>query len=110
MKHLDPRWWQIGSLTALLVYGITALHFEVTPIRAAAIFAAAMLTQLGCSRLRGITFEWKSGAISALSLSLLLRSNSIALLLLAAFIAIASKFFVRFNGKHIFNPTNFAIT
>ena len=110
MKRIDPRWWQIGSLTALLVYGITVLHFEVTPWRAAAIFAAAQLTQLACSRLRRVPFEWKSAAISALSLSLLMRSNSLMLLLAAAFLAIASKFFIRVAGKHVFNPTNFAIT
>lgn len=110
MKHIDPRWWQIGSLTALFTYGITVLHFDVTLSRAAAIFTAALLTQLIASRIAHVTFEWKSAAISALSLSLLLRSNSLALLLLAAFVAVASKFVIRINGKHIFNPTNFAIT
>ena len=110
MKHIDPRWWQIGSLTSLFTYGVFVLHFDVTIVRTAAIFAVALLTQLLGSRVRHVPFEWKSCAISALSLSLLLRSNSIALLLLAAFIAVASKFVIRIDGKHIFNPTNFAIT
>jgi len=109
MKRIDPRWWQIGSLASLLTYGITVMHFEVTPFRVAAILATALLTQFACSKLRGIAFEWKSATISALSLSLLLRSNTVVLLLAAAVIAIASKFFVRINGKHVFNPTNVAI-
>jgi Na+-transporting NADH:ubiquinone oxidoreductase subunit NqrB len=109
MKHIDPRWWQIGSLAALVTYGITILHFDVSPYRVAAIMAIAQATQFVCSRLRGVPFEWKSAAISALSLSLLLRSNAIVLLLAAAVIAIASKFFIRIRGKHVFNPTNGAI-
>ena len=110
MKQIDPRWWQIGSLTALLAYGVAVLRFDVTVARATMILVAALVTQLICSRICDTSFEWKSAAISALSLSLLLRSNSIAWLLLAAFIAIAGKFFIRIDGKHIFNPTNFAIT
>ena len=62
MKRIDPRWWQIGSLTALLVYGIAILHFEVTPLRALLIFGAAQLAQLLCSRLSGIAYEWKSAS------------------------------------------------
>jgi hypothetical protein len=108
-SSIDPRWWQIGSLATLLVYGVTVLHFDVTPLRVAAILSTALATQLACSKLCGIRFEWKSATISALSLSLLLRSNATSLLLVAAAIAIASKFFLRVRGKHVFNPTNFAI-
>ena len=110
MKNIDPRWWQIGSLAALLAYGIFVLHFDVTLWRAAAISGVALITQVACSRWRRIPFEWKSAAISALSLSLLLRADSMFLLVLGAVLAIASKFFIRINGKHLFNPTNFAIT
>ncbi|MBK5258230.1 MAG: DUF2330 domain-containing protein [Thermoanaerobaculia bacterium] len=109
-QQLDPRWYQIGSLAALLTYGIAILRFDVTPWRAGAIIAMALSTQWLCTRLTRLpTFEWKSAMISALSLSLLMRSNSLLLLLGAAFIAIASKFAIRIGGKHIFNPTNGAI-
>lgn len=105
----DARWWQIGSLAVLLIWGITALAFDVTPARVAAIAGAALATQWLGSKLAGLCFEWKSAMISALSISLLLRSNSLALLALAAIVAVASKFVLRWNGKHIFNPTNGAI-
>ena len=39
----------------------------------------------------------------------MLRSNSLLLVFLAGVITIASKFVLRLNGKHIFNPTNFGI-
>lgn len=102
-QRLDPRLWQIGALTALLLYGLFVLHFEVTLLRAALVIATAVATQ------RCFTKDIRSALISGLSLALLLRSNHIAVLLVAAVIAIASKFVLRVRGKHIFNPTNFAI-
>jgi len=105
----DPRWWQIASLSGLLAYGVFVLRFDVGPVRVAAIVATALFAQWICSRAARIRFEWKSAMISALSLSLLVRSSSIALLLVAAVVAISSKFLLRWNGKHVFNPTNFAI-
>ena len=105
----DPRLYQIGALTLLLVYGLTVLDFDVTPLRALAILFAALGTQWLCSRIWKIGFDPKSAAISGLSLCLLLRSNHVGWLLLGAFIAVASKFVIRWRGKHIFNPTNGAI-
>src|SRR6476469_4492439 len=109
MKHIDPRWWQIASLAGLLAYGVGVLRFDVTPWRIAGIAGATLATQWICSRAWRIRFEWKSAMISGLSLSLLMRSNSFLLMALAAFVAVSSKFLVRWKGKHIFNPTNFAI-
>ena len=105
----DARWWQIVSLALLLTWGVTMLAFDVTPGRIAAIVVAALGTQWVASRVTGARFEWKSAMISALSVCLLLRSNSLTLLMLAAAAAVASKFLIRWNGKHIFNPTNGAI-
>ncbi len=108
-QRLDPRLYQIGALTLLLLYGLTALDFDTTFIRAAAVIGMAIGAQALCSRIWGIRFDPRSAAISGLSLALLLRSNSFALLLAGAIAAVASKFVIRWRGKHIFNPTNFAI-
>ncbi len=51
----------------------------------------------------------KSAAITALSLCLLLRANSIATMAIAAGFAISSKFLFRVGDKHFFNPANFGI-
>ncbi|HSY47741.1 MAG TPA: RnfABCDGE type electron transport complex subunit D [Thermoanaerobaculia bacterium] len=109
MKRFDPRLYQIGALTLLLLYGIFALHFDVTLFRAALLVGTAIGTQALCARLKGVAFDPRSAAISGLSLSLLLRSEYLTLLIAAAVIAVASKFVVRVRGKHIFNPTNIAI-
>jgi len=51
-----------------------------------------------------------SGLISGLSLGLLLDSGARVLpFVLAAMLAIGSKYIVKFRGKHFFNPTNFAL-
>src|SRR6267142_3903104 len=109
MKRFDPRLYQIGALTLLLLYGIFALNFDVTLFRAALLVAIAIGTQALCARMKSAPFDPRSAAISGLSLSLLLRSESLMLLIAGAVIAVASKFVVRIRGNHIFNPTNIAI-
>lgn len=106
----DPRLYQIGTLAALLVYGIAWLGFDITPLRAALILATALGTQKICDRFSGSSAPFastsRSALISGLSLCLLLRTNDAALACLAAVIAIAGKFLIRIRGKHVFNPTN----
>lgn len=106
----DPRIYQITILSFLLLYGVTQLHFEVRPLVAAAILATALATQFVCTKLWKLpAFDPKSALISGLSMCLLLRANTAGWLVAAAAIAVASKFVLRWNGKHLFNPTNGAI-
>jgi Na+-transporting NADH:ubiquinone oxidoreductase subunit NqrB len=109
----DPRLYQIGTLAALLVYGMGWLDFDITPARVALILGSALCAQRICDRLSGSAASFSSTArsalISGLSLCLLLRSNAPGLACLAAVIAIAGKFLIRVRGKHVFNPTNAGI-
>ena len=106
----DPRLYQIGMLGALLIYGLWVLDLEVEIAFAATIIATALATQYAFTvGVKLPTFDPKSALISALSLCLLLRTDSMLIAALAAVLAIASKFIIRFRGKHIFNPTNFAL-
>ncbi len=54
-------------------------------------------------------FDPLSPLITSLSLTLLFRTDAIALAVMAAVLAIGSKFLVRYRGKHIFNPANFSL-
>lgn len=106
----DPRWYQIAVLGSLLVYGLFALCLDLRPAAAAVIVATALLTQLLGTRWADLPrFDPRSALISALSLCLLLRTDSLALAAAAAVLSIGSKFVLRFSGKHLFNPTNFGI-
>ena len=128
----DPRLYQIGVLSALLVYGMAWLDFEITAGRAVLLLGTVLATQALCDWLdarfrpsgggaasasakapadKSARQGWrpanfKSALISGLSLCLLLRTNRPELAILAAVIAIAGKFVIRFRGKHLFNPTN----
>ena len=110
MSRRDPRLFQIAALWALCVYGLLVLRFDTSLSRVVLVLAAALTTQLACTRIfRLPRFEPMSALISGLSLCLLLRADDPRLLTLAAVLAVGSKFLLRWNGKHVFNPTNFAI-
>lgn len=106
----DPRIYQILSLSALLAYGVVLLNFDVKLSIAVVLLGAALLTQYVAGRLAGVAaFDPRSALISGLSLCLLLRTSSVALAVGAAIVTTASKFVLRWNGKHVFNPTNFGL-
>ena len=109
-RRRDPRLYQIAVLSSLLLYGFLALGFEFRPKFVVTVVATALLTQWLCGRWVGLPrFDPRSPLISSLSLALLLRTHELEIAAFAAFVAIASKFVVRFRGKHVFNPTNFGI-
>lgn len=107
---MDPRIYQLSVLAGLLVYGMGALEFEIGVVQAAVTLGAVLLAQWGCTRWWKLpAFDPKSALISGLSLCLLLRTNHLWLVVAAAVVTIASKFTLRFRGKHLFNPTNFGL-
>lgn len=109
-NHRDPRFYQIAVLGLLLCYGIVALDFEIRWQNALVILATAQFAQILGTRAAGLRhFDPMSALITSLSLTLLLRTDVIALAALAAVIAIGSKFLIRIRGKHVFNPANAAL-
>src|SRR6266850_1690320 len=79
-------------------YGLFWLQFDVTLNSAATILSAALLSQYLFTRLCKLPeFDPRSALISALSLCLLMRSDSLWLAAVAAVAAIASKFALRWN-------------
>jgi Na+-transporting NADH:ubiquinone oxidoreductase subunit NqrB len=110
VSFADARTWQVFALGLLLTYGVGMLGFDQPPANIALIIVTALATQWLCSRaIFGQRFDPLSPLITAFSLCLLLRASSPAILAFAAVLAIGSKFSFRFDGKHIFNPANFAI-
>jgi Na+-transporting NADH:ubiquinone oxidoreductase subunit NqrB len=105
----DARHYQILALVGLLAINFTMIDFGARPLPSALAVGAALLTQIACARSSGIAIDLRSPLITGLSLSLLLRADEAWLHALAGVIGITSKFALRHDGKHIFNPAGFAI-
>ena len=106
----DARHYQIAALATLLVFNIGWLDFGAKPLNSALAIGGALATQAVASRSLGLAqIDLRSPLITGLSLSLLLRADEPWLHALAGVIAIASKFVLRIDGKHVFNPAGFAI-
>jgi enediyne biosynthesis protein E5 len=106
----DARYFQIAALGCLLIINMTMIGFGAQPLASLVAIGSALLAQWACTRLAGLPhLDLRSPLITGLSLSLLLRADAIWLYALAAVIAIASKFVLRIDGKHIWNPAGFAI-
>jgi Na+-transporting NADH:ubiquinone oxidoreductase subunit NqrB len=106
----DPRYYQIAVLGTLVAYGALALDFGIRIENALTIVVSALLVQFAGTKAAGLPrFDPLSPLITSLSLTLLLRTDLVAVAALAAVIASSSKFLVRVRGKHVFNPANVAI-
>jgi len=106
---VDARHFQIAALATLLTLNLTWLDFGADPRACAVMIATCCLTQVAASRIVGIPVELRSALITSFSLSLLLRTDALWLYALAAVIAVGSKFLIRIDGKHVFNPATIAI-
>ena len=106
----DPRYYQVAVLTVLLSIGVFVLDFGIRWQNAVAIMLTAQAAQyVGTQFVNLSRFDPMSALITSLSLTLLLRTEFVALAVAAAAIAIGSKFVIRIKGKHIFNPANVAL-
>ncbi|MBB5520007.1 RnfABCDGE type electron transport complex subunit D [Amphiplicatus metriothermophilus] len=105
----DARHFQIAGLAAFLCVGLSVRAFDVGAAQIATILVACMATQQLGAALNAMRFDWKSPLITTLSLALLLRADGLAPLAAAGAIAVGSKFALRLNGKHVFNPANIGI-
>lgn len=105
----DPRMAQITVLSLLAGAGLLFFDFDLRIGRALAVVSSALLVQALGNAWRGEGFDPRSALISALSLTLLLRAEHVGWCIAAAVLAIGSKFLLCVHGRHLFNPTNFAI-
>jgi len=110
LRNADPRYYQMSVLGVFLLYGLFGLKFEITFLHALiAILSVCIFQYIGSKLVGLISVDYKSALISGISLTLLLRCSSLWLLIFAAAISIGSKFLIRTDSKHIFNPTNLGI-
>lgn len=106
----DGRYYQIGALSALLGFNLMFVDLGARALPSLLAVGSALTTQAICSRLWKLPgIDLRSPLITGLSLSLLLRADEPWLHAAAGIIAIASKFVLRLDGKHVWNPAGLAI-
>ncbi len=107
----DPRVFMAGVLTVYTIAGETFLSFDhqwyqiVTSILVACILDVILNYQ----KTRQIVVPL-SGLITGMGLGLLIESIPLWPYIVAPMLAIGSKALVRFQGRNIFNPSNFGLT
>jgi Na+-translocating ferredoxin:NAD+ oxidoreductase RnfD subunit len=106
----QPALWQPTAQLLFIALGITILDFSIGWFDVLAVWLTACATELVLSyTIRGTIPSFRSALSTTFGISMFLRANSIWYLVLAAFVAIGSKYVIRMRGKHIFNPSNLAI-
>ncbi len=114
----DARYFQILFQSIFLCYGIFILHWNNEYWLYATYFTTSLAAQFTCEWLIGkktipLVPRLKNGIpsvfISSFGLSLLLKTNDPGVAVFAAVVSIASKYILRINGRHIFNPSALGI-
>lgn len=106
----DPRYFQIIYHSLFLCFGLYVIGWNQQWLDYAVIMGTAVFTQAIFVSITHKNFSSiKSAMITGLGICLLLKGNSLIILSFATFLAIGSKFIIRFKGTHFFNPANFGI-
>jgi len=113
LGRLDPRYLVSFLITLILVLGEMRYGILGGYDRLAIALGVSVATELVLSRmLRGWFANVQSAYITGISLSLLTKPRADLLwpFALGAFLAIASKYVLQYRGRHLWNPSNFAIS
>jgi Na+-transporting NADH:ubiquinone oxidoreductase subunit NqrB len=107
---LDLRYLQILFLASFLVYGIQCLAWDISIEKISMVISISLLTQgMFCLAFKIPINAMKSAMITAIGISIILRSNFLFAYGMAGFFAVSSKYIFRVKNKHFFNPANFGI-
>lgn len=110
---VDPRYLISFLITLILVLGEAFYGILGGYERLAITLGVCVVTELVLSYLmRGHVASLQSAYVTGLSLSLLLKPQTGLLwpFALGSFLAIASKYVLTLRGRHLWNPSNFAIS
>ena len=111
-SRIDPRYLIAFLITLVLVAAQVRYHMLGSYDRLVLALAVCMTTEALLSWFdRGKIVNLLSAYISGISLTLLIKPQGGALwpFALGGFLAIASKYVLRYRDNHLWNPTNFAV-
>ena len=112
-SRIDPRYLIAGLITLVLLVAQLRYHMFGGYTRLALALGVCMATEALFSWFdRGRIVNLQSAYISGISLTLLTKPQGGALwpFVIGGFLAISSKYVLRYRDQHLWNPTNFAIS
>ena len=109
MFRFDARYGQMAAQTGLLLLIMVWFDFGPSTAQVAVFLATALAMDRGHAWLTGSVANWRSTVSTGLSLGLLVRTHDPLVWFIAPMLAMGGKFLIRINGKHLFNPSAFAI-
>jgi enediyne biosynthesis protein E5 len=105
----DARLFQIVFLGSFLTVGVLLRDFSVQLTQVGLVFLTALLTQrFWIHRLGIVHVGYLSAIVTCFGLSILVRADNLWVHPLLATLAISSKFVLRIDNNHVFNPANLA--
>ena len=110
LDRIDKRYLAPVLVTVVLLVGQLTFGFLESWSRTVLAIATAILVELFLSRV--ISGRWPhlaSAYISGISIGMIVRSPAIWPYALCSAISITSKYVLRVDGRHIWNPSNFGI-
>jgi len=113
LGRLDPRYPVSFLITLILVLGEARYGILGGYDRLVTALGVCTATELALSRtVRGRFANVQSAYITGISLALLIKPRAGLLwpFALGGFVAIASKYVLQYRGRHLWNPSNFAIS
>jgi len=112
LSRIDPKYLIVFLITLVLVVGEARYSILGGYNRLATTLGICVATEVFLSWfLRGRIVNISSAYITGISLALLIKpqANLLWPFALGAFLAIASKYVLTYRGRHLWNPSNFAI-
>jgi len=108
--RFDNRYLAPILVTLVLIIGQISFGFLESWSRTALAIATSILVEIGLGRvLFGKWPHLASSYISGISIGMLIRSPEVWPYALCAAISITSKYVLRMDGRHLWNPSNFGI-
>ncbi|MBI1362596.1 MAG: hypothetical protein GC134_01290 [Proteobacteria bacterium] len=116
LPKIDPRWWLIINHITLVSLGLIAYDMRRSAVQVGFAFACGILSEILFSAVtrKQVFFSIRDRLMSATILCsatiILVRAEDWWFYGLMAVIGVASKYLlVNDKGRHLFNPTNFAV-
>ncbi len=105
-RYVPPVFITLILLVGHFSFGILEGYTKIIVTLSASILTEVILSYFILGKIKNLS----SAYISGISVSILIRSNFLWPYIVTAVLSIASKYVLRYKGRHIWNPSNFGIS